>query len=395
VPEQREIDRIVGEDAGPTLVVIGGMHGNEPGGARAAKRVLEMLGSRGVRVRGEVLALAGNLAALRAGRRYHVKDLNRQWTDERVATLLAQPEERDDAEDREQRALLLAITSAIARARGKVVVADLHTTSAPGIPFYITGDTLPQRKLAMAFPLPIVLGLEEQLDGALSEHWTRHACMTFAVEGGQHDDPASIDNLEAVILVALAATGVVDERDLRGDVADAQALLAQRRSGLPHVMEVVERHAIREEDRFTMMPGFRNLDRARAGQLLARDARGEIRAPRDGMVILPLYQASGDDGFFWGREVSTLRLGVSETLRRLGVGNALGWLPGVHRDAEQPSRLLVGARASNLVPLGLFQLLGYRRVRPHEGGMAIDGKASDLELTGRRSSAGTPARSRP
>ncbi len=39
-----------------------------------------------------------------------------------------------------------------------------------------------------------------------------------------------------------------------------------------------------------MEPGFRNIDRARKGQLLARDRSGEIRAPADGMVILPLYQ---------------------------------------------------------------------------------------------------------
>ena len=50
-----------------------------------------------------------------------------------------------------------------------------------------------------------------------------------------------------------------------------------------------------------MEPGFANLAPARAGQLLARDRGGEIRAPHDGVVILPLYQALGSDGYFWGR----------------------------------------------------------------------------------------------
>jgi hypothetical protein len=45
------------------------------------------------------------------------------------------------------------------------------------------GDTLAQRKLVRIFPLPIVLGLEEQLDGALSEYWTRRGCVTFASRG--------------------------------------------------------------------------------------------------------------------------------------------------------------------------------------------------------------------
>ncbi len=375
VPEQREIGRLVGRAAGPTLVVIGGMHGNEPGGARAAKRVLERLSRDDVEVTGEVIALAGNLAGLRVGRRYQMKDLNRQWSDERVSALRAQAEADDDAEDREQRGLLAAIEAAIARARGPVYVADLHTTSAPGIPFVITGDTLAQRKLAVAFPLPVVLGLEEQLDGALSEYWTRRGCVTFAVEGGQHHDPASIDSLEAVLLVAVDATGVTSGA-LREEVSQAQRLLAQRRGDLPHVMEVISRHAITEDDRFSMEPGFRNLDRARAGQLLARDVRGEILAPRDGLVILPLYQPHGSDGFFWGREMSGLRLRVSEVLRRLGVGHALRLLPGVRvrKDRAGKSRLVIDPRFAGVYPPGMFHLLGYRRARPGKDGLVVEGK---------------------
>jgi succinylglutamate desuccinylase len=370
--EQREIGRLVGRDAGPTLIVVGGMHGNEPGGTIAAKRVIDRL-ARGVDVRGEIVAFAGNLAALRVGRRYHVKDLNRQWSEASVEALAARGAQADDAEDREQRELLAAIEAAIARARGPVYLADLHTTSAPGIPFLITGDTLPQRKLAVAIPLPTVLGLEEQLDGALTAYWTRRGCVTLAVEGGQHDDAASAESLEALIFVTLDATGIATGAQLE-EVARSRALLDARRAGLPQVMEVVERHAITDADRFVMEPGFRNLNRARREQLLARDARGEIRAPRDGVVILPLYQKSGNDGFFWGRETSALRLHVSEALRRLGVDRALQLLPGVRRDETHPSRtrFVLGARAASLYPLGVFRLLGYRRVRQREGELVVD-----------------------
>ena len=78
VPEQREIGRLIGRTAGPTLVVIGGMHGNEPGGARAAKRVLERLSRDDVEVTGEVIALAGNLAGLRVGRHHVHADIRRR-----------------------------------------------------------------------------------------------------------------------------------------------------------------------------------------------------------------------------------------------------------------------------------------------------------------------------
>ena len=121
-----------------------------------------------------------------------------------------------------------------------------------------------------------------------------------------------------MIYVALDATGLA-RGALDVEVGRSRRLLEQRRAGLPHVMEVVSRHAITDADRFAMEPGFRNLDRARGGQLLARDARGEILAPRDGLVILPLYQPSGSDGFFWGREIerpASARLRAAEAHRR-------------------------------------------------------------------------------
>jgi succinylglutamate desuccinylase len=52
-----------------------------------------------------------------------------------------------------------------------------------------------------------------------------------------------------------------------------------------------------------MEPGFANIQRTSAGTLLAREQGAEIRAPFDGFVLLPLYQAQGEDGFFYGREI--------------------------------------------------------------------------------------------
>src|SRR5580698_114157 len=85
--ETREIGRMVGRAAGPTLVVVAGMHGNEPAGILAARRVLARLAADEVPLRGELIVLAGNVGALRAGKRYLAKDLNRQWSEARVASL--------------------------------------------------------------------------------------------------------------------------------------------------------------------------------------------------------------------------------------------------------------------------------------------------------------------
>jgi succinylglutamate desuccinylase len=309
----REIGRIVSEAPGATLIAVGGIHGNEHAGLHAARRVLGRLGRGDVAFTGEMVALAGNVGALGARRRFLDHDLNRVWSDAQVAAVEADgargaasvggEAQGATAEDREQRELLAAIRAAIARARGRVVLVDLHSTSAAGVPFVACGTGAEQRAFIADLPLPVIVGLEEKVDGALSAYWNAHGCTAFTVEGGQHDDPATIDNLSAVLLLVLEAAGMV-AKDALPEASAGRGLLDGRRGDLPRMMEVVSRFAITPDQGFTMMPGFRNLDFARRSQLLARDKNGEIRANSDGLVILPLYQGQGNDGFFWGRELA-------------------------------------------------------------------------------------------
>lgn len=380
VPERREIGRVIGDLPGPTLIAIAGIHGNERAGVGAARRVLGTLARRNGSVRGELVAFAGNLGAMRLGRRYRLRDMNRVWTGARITELEARAKSNGelDEEDVEQLELLAAIREAIARARGPVFLIDLHTTSAHGLPFVLFGDTLRQRKFAGAIPLPTVIGLEEQLDGVLSAYWTAQGVVTCAVEGGQHDDPGSIDNLEAVLLLGADSAGLFGASILT-ETASAYALLERRRGSLPRVMEVVSRHAITIEDCFVMEPGFQNLARVRANQLLARDRNGEIRAPKDGFVLLPLYQGQGADGFFWGREVSATRLRLSEALRQMKLDRFLHLLPGIERNPARPTQLVVDARASKIYQLNMFHMLGYRRVRKGTDAVTIERQPESVD----------------
>ena len=177
----REIGRVAGPAEGPTLIAVAGVHGNEPGGVHAARRVLARLEEIRGAVRGEVVLLAGNVEALRQGRRYLARDLNRRWTDDALARPAVDPE------DVEQRALADAIEAAVARARGEVFLVDLHTTSAPGVPFVIFGDTERQRRFVFELPVPLLVGLVAHIEGTLAEYWRHRGLITFAFEGGQHE----------------------------------------------------------------------------------------------------------------------------------------------------------------------------------------------------------------
>jgi succinylglutamate desuccinylase len=358
----RLIARRRGTAAGPTLIVVGGVHGNEPAGVRAAERVLAELPEDAIR--GEVIAFAGNTRALAEGKRYLVRDLNRQWGPDRLADVAA-GRVPDDAEGREVRELRAALDEAVAAARGPIFFLDLHTTSAEGVPFGLIGDTPRHRAFAARFPLPIILGLEEQVDGVLAEYMSARGATTLSVEGGQHANPTSQGNLDAVVRVGVWAAGLAAHVAVPGLPA-ALALLERARGRLPHLIEVLSRHAISSEHGFRMEPGFANIQRAQAGELLARDRGGEIRAPHDGMVLLPLYQAQGEEGFFFGREVSPLRQRVCTALRRWRIDALLPLLPGIRGGHD---RLEVAGGVADVYPSGLFSLFGYRQVRPGEQGL--------------------------
>jgi len=360
--ETRQIARLHAEAAGSTLIVVAGLHGNEPAGILAAQRVLARVEREQLLRAGEVVALAGNLPALALQKRYLARDLNRVWLD-------APAEE--DSESRQRTELEAAIHAVIAARRGRVIVLDLHTSSAAGVPFAVFGDTLAQRDFAGGLPIPAVLGLNEILDGAMCQFWAQRDCLCLAVEGGQHQAADTISNLEAVILLCLHRAAMLDSRAQRW-IAEARAQLDRQRSGLPRLLEVLERHGITDADRFQMEPGFRNIDVVKRGQLLARDCRGELRARKDGLVILPLYQGRGDDGYFWGRAISPLRQSLQALLRRIVPAAALSWLPGVRRDGARNRGFLLNGEAADGVQLALLRALGYRRLRKTARGWIVE-----------------------
>ena len=54
-------------------------------------------------------------------------------------------------------------------------------------------DTLRNRRLARALPVPVILGLEENVDGTLLEYATERGHTVIVVESGRHDDPAAVE----------------------------------------------------------------------------------------------------------------------------------------------------------------------------------------------------------
>ncbi len=358
----REIARIETSTSGPNVVFIGGMHGNEPTGVLALNRVCRQLEKLQPLIKGNVYALAGNLTALERGERFIVNDLNRVWQPDMVEKAVKRDYHPDEIihEVEEQIELWGIIDDLMARKRGPFIFIDLHTTSVNTVPFITMSDTIMNRSIAKKIPVPVVIGIEEHLSEPLLSYVNELGCVSMAFEGGQHSDPESVRNHEALIWQILAHSGVMKKMEIPKYNKHVQILL--HNAELNHsVYEIRERRAIKPGDHFQMIPGFENFQKISKGQALAKLNQKEIRASQNGLIFMPLYQSKGDDAFFIIRKIAKFWLGVSWLFRRFHLFHILRILPGVRRFMQTDHIMVVDRNIAKWYSTELLHLFGYRR----------------------------------
>ena len=370
------LGKFIGSESGATLIVVGSVHGNEAGGVGALRKISHRLVALREKLRGRVYLLAGNTRALKRGVRFIDSDLNRHWTSENLAKNKSDSSLKL-AEDYEQNELLKIFEEILTTAEAEVYTLDLHSTSADGLPFATVGDTMRNRRFAQKFPVTILLGIEEQLDGTMLEYLNNAGAVTLGFEGGQHYSPVTIGNHEALVWLALVNSGILPEEDAP-DLEAHRNHLAKATAN-PRILEVRHRESVKPEDEFEMNPGFENFDAIRRGQILAKNKNGEIRAVESGLILMPLYQKLGEDGFFIGREIAPFWLRLSAVLRKLKFGNFVRILPGVWRHPTDEESLIVNTRVARFFPLQIFHLLGFRKRRWRENQLIVSRRRHDTK----------------
>lgn len=343
---------------GPLVLITAGLHGNEPAGVGAAMRVLSELSGRPTA--GRVVALAGNLGALERGERHGGQDLNRLWTEPLLRGLLDQdPTEDgpDEAELRELHRIIQAEREAAEAAGRDVLLLDLHSTSAAGGPFSVVPDVLDCRRLARAIGLPVVLGLEQRIEGPLLTWIVGQGEVGVVIEGGQHVDPRTEDVLSDALRAALRYAGVTPSGESGAE--EARARIEAIRGDVPPVLDMVYAHPLEAGDGFVMEPGWTNFRPVRSGQALGLQRGEVVQAPIDGYMLMPLYQGLGTEGFFLCEPVGRAWLGASRLVRRLGLEFTLRVLPGVRAVRPDGDGVWCSAGASRRTEWWLA-LFGYR-----------------------------------
>jgi predicted deacylase len=296
--------------AGPKLIVLGAVHGNETCGTRAIERVLGEIDSGVLRIERGLLTLVpvSNPLAYAKGERRGERNLNRRL----------QPSARPaDFEDRVANWLCPWLAA-------HEVLLDLHSFNGPGRPFVMRGPadndgTLEPFALAAAEgrlaahlgPTRIVegwmaayaqgaarrrgRGMAEDADPSYgvgsTEYMRAQGGYGVTLECGQHEDPAAPDVAHRAIRQAIALLGLADIPLAPPATAFERLLLT----------EVVDRQ--HGADRFVRP--WRSFDAVHAGEHVAERHDGSVvRARADGHIVFPDVNALPGHEWFYFAEAS-------------------------------------------------------------------------------------------
>jgi predicted deacylase len=357
-----EITRLIGShigaEEGPTLIFTAGIHGNEPAGVFALKSVLDTLKKENPEFRGRMYAISGNLNALQKGIRYNKVDLNRLWTKDKLAGLEDDKVISLNEELIQQKEIYDIIQDILAKEKGPFYFFDLHTTSGDTAPFITVNDSLLNRKFTSQYPVPLILGIEEFLDGPLLSYINELGYIAFGFEGGQHDSPKSYEYCVAFINLTLAYTGCLSPEDANKEMhfQTLRRVMAFRNK----FFEIIFRQEIETDDNFIICDGYVNFQKIPKGTVVAIKNGIQLATPHAGHIFMPLYQGKGNDGFFIIRKTPQFFLRLSAIMRKISFDRFLVALPGVSWRSETREELIVNLKIARFFTRQFFHLMGYR-----------------------------------
>ncbi|MEO1031466.1 MAG: succinylglutamate desuccinylase/aspartoacylase family protein [Bacteroidota bacterium] len=351
----RVFHHIRGKTPGATIVFFAGIHGNEFAGVNALNSVLSELNED--EVSGEIIGVYGNIKALKANKRFIVQDLNRVWTSKHLDNLKHQENPKNEL--LEQRDLFKFIDGLLASTDQPIYFIDLHTTSSKTLPFITINDAMINRKFSTCFGIPVVLGIEEYLDGPLLSYLNTLGYVSLGFESGQHEDPAAIKNCEAFIFLALGHAGLLKQPDQK-KVQWYQNVLKSATKDISTTFEVIYKYHIKPNEDFKMLNGFVSFQYIKKGTHLANSDNQPIHAQYTAKLFMPLYQKTGSDGFFIIRHIPRFFLKLSEFLRNIKADELLTFLPGITWYNKAEGILKANLTVARFLTKSIFHLFGYR-----------------------------------
>ncbi|WP_416445049.1 succinylglutamate desuccinylase/aspartoacylase family protein [Leeuwenhoekiella sp. A16] len=287
--------RILGEYSsgkkGPLLFITAGVHGNEPSGVIALKKVFKELEHSLPQIEGTIVGVTGNRKALNKNVRYIDEDLNRTWTERNINDKVKNTHEKE-----EMFSIIKVLQDFPEKDFTKRYFLDCHTTSSASAPYISVQEVHDNDDWAHQFPPYIIRGFSDIVSGCIDHYMSRTGLTGFVFEGGQHESDEAVDNHEGIIWHAIARACSLNLNKL-STYPEAASKLEKLKTN-QKTFEILYRHELKDDDNFKMEPGYKNFQPIKKGELLAQHNGEEVKSKWDAFIFMPLYQSQGNDGFF-------------------------------------------------------------------------------------------------
>ena len=298
IDKDRLAGYVIGKNTKDLFLCVGGIHGNEREGVTALENVLNNLKTHSQDINGSIVGLRGNLKAIKEYKRYIDYDLNRIWRKSFIDKLDDNTYTPKYHEEKELKGLFKAIHTTIDCFKPeRMFFLDLHNTSSPKGTFAVSFSQNIQSTLSKKLKVPIIMGMEKALEGTLVEYIESLGYHGIAFEGGDLNAGTAGQILESGLWIILNAMGFIESDNIPKYKAH-RSFLNSLVSGFPLMNEVRYVHKIDGTENFKMNPGFMNFQNVKKGDLLANDNKGSVIAPCSGVLLMPLYQNKGQEGFY-------------------------------------------------------------------------------------------------
>jgi len=267
---------------GAHLVIVGGTHGNEPGGVKAIVQLHRVFRNREIALnRGKISFLLGNPKAYEKDLRYIDSDLNRMFVKQDPSTVEGKRAAQIEAffEDHDDISALL----------------DLHSVSIGDFKLLVyTKDDSANTEFALklsSIPLHFVFH-PEHMPGTLIQAASAHGIRGLIVECGNHYAPQAVETAWQHILTFLARHHLIDEGYMLQETTPAIITFYES-------IQAIKPHA----DFTFLIKDIKTGTKLSKGRKYARDDHGYHVAPQECHVVVPslVVKPTDDDAGFLGR----------------------------------------------------------------------------------------------
>lgn len=176
--------------AGPTLAIIGGVHGNEPCGIKAIAAVKDEIKPK----KGKIIYIIANKEAIKENKRFIEKDLNRSFDSK----------SREALEERTAQDIKPYLQAADA-------MLDIHASRTPDTERFIICE---QHSIAAAKNLAadkILIGIDEFHGGSTDAYMNKQGKVGICIECGWNEDEKTTKAAKESIKAFCAAYGLIEE----------------------------------------------------------------------------------------------------------------------------------------------------------------------------------------